>query len=46
MENRSVRPRGLGSNEEFTKNLFQKLETNPKYQKQYQRDGVFLFVRN
>ncbi|MTJ52047.1 DUF2079 domain-containing protein [Anabaena sp. UHCC 0253] len=42
----NVRHPGWAGNEEFSKNLVQKLEINPNFQKQYQQDDVFLFVKN
>ncbi|MTJ07040.1 DUF2079 domain-containing protein [Anabaena sp. UHCC 0204] len=42
----NVRHPAGGGNQEFSKHLVQKLERNPKYQKQYQQDDVFLFVKN
>lgn len=41
----NVRHPGWGSNQEFAQNLVQKLENNPKFQKQYNQDDVFLFVK-
>lgn len=41
----NIRHPGWLSNQSFAQNLVQKLEHNPNFQKQYNQDDVFLFVK-